>query len=162
MTLDNVTYRGVVYPWHCDHMGHMNVMWYAGKFDEACWQLLAMLGLSPSRLRQEGAALAAVDSHIEYKRELHAGDVISIRTVISNLGQKSIRFHHEMRNDETGEIAASCTIVGVYMRADDHKTWPWPPDIRSATQAFSEEGEPADEVPWCAFKDGAPETEQTQ
>ena len=26
------TYRGIVYPWHCDHMGHMNVMWYAGKF----------------------------------------------------------------------------------------------------------------------------------
>jgi hypothetical protein len=23
--------------------GHMNVMWYAGNFDEACWQLLAML-----------------------------------------------------------------------------------------------------------------------
>ncbi len=20
------TYRGVVYPWQCDHMGHMNVM----------------------------------------------------------------------------------------------------------------------------------------
>ena len=20
------TYRGAVYPWHCDHMGHMNVM----------------------------------------------------------------------------------------------------------------------------------------
>ena len=29
-----ITYRGVVYPWQCDHMGHMNVMWYAGKFDE--------------------------------------------------------------------------------------------------------------------------------
>jgi acyl-CoA thioester hydrolase len=27
------TYRGAVYPWHCDHMGHMNVMWYVGKFD---------------------------------------------------------------------------------------------------------------------------------
>jgi acyl-CoA thioester hydrolase len=43
-----ITYRGIVYPWYCDHMGHMNVMWYAGKFDEACWQLLAMLGLHPS------------------------------------------------------------------------------------------------------------------
>jgi acyl-CoA thioester hydrolase len=32
-----VTYRGVVYPWHCDHMGHMNVMWYVGRFDEATW-----------------------------------------------------------------------------------------------------------------------------
>jgi acyl-CoA thioesterase FadM len=21
------TYRGTVMPWHCDHMGHMNVMW---------------------------------------------------------------------------------------------------------------------------------------
>jgi acyl-CoA thioester hydrolase len=44
-----ITYRGVVYPWHCDHMGHMNVMWYTGKFDEACWQLLSMLGLTQAR-----------------------------------------------------------------------------------------------------------------
>lgn len=22
-----LSYQGVVYPWHCDHMGHMNVMW---------------------------------------------------------------------------------------------------------------------------------------
>ena len=28
-----LSYKGTVYPWHCDHMGHMNVMWYAGKFD---------------------------------------------------------------------------------------------------------------------------------
>ena len=39
-----ITYRGVVYSWHCDHMGHMNVMWYVGKFDEAAWQLLAAVG----------------------------------------------------------------------------------------------------------------------
>src|SRR6185295_20168046 len=36
-----LTYRGAVYPWHCDHMGHMNVMWYVGKFDEANWNLFA-------------------------------------------------------------------------------------------------------------------------
>ena len=35
------TYRGAVYPWHCDHMGHMNVMWHVGKFDEATWNLFA-------------------------------------------------------------------------------------------------------------------------
>ena len=33
-----ITYRGTVYPWHCDHMSHMNVMWYVSKFDEATWQ----------------------------------------------------------------------------------------------------------------------------
>ena len=41
-----LTYRGTVYPWQCDHMGHMNVMWYVGKFDEATWQFMASLGLS--------------------------------------------------------------------------------------------------------------------
>ena len=35
------TYRGTVMQWHCDHMGHMNVMWYVGKFDEATWNLFA-------------------------------------------------------------------------------------------------------------------------
>ena len=24
------TYRGTVYPWQCDHVGHMNIMWYVG------------------------------------------------------------------------------------------------------------------------------------
>ena len=46
-----LTYRGTIYPWHCDHMGHMNVMWYVGKFDEATWQLLAAVGLTAARLR---------------------------------------------------------------------------------------------------------------
>lgn len=60
-----ITYGGTVYPWHCDHMGHMNVMWYAGKFDEACWQLLAMLGLHRSRLAQDGTGMAAIEQHIQ-------------------------------------------------------------------------------------------------
>lgn len=42
------THRSVVYPWHCDHMGHMNVMWYAGKFDEATWALFHAIGLTPA------------------------------------------------------------------------------------------------------------------
>ena len=51
MTEALLTYRGTVYPWHCDHVGHMNVMWYVGKFDEASWQLFNALGLSASYLR---------------------------------------------------------------------------------------------------------------
>ena len=39
--MQTVTYKGVVYPWECDQMGHMNVMWYTGKFDQATCSLLA-------------------------------------------------------------------------------------------------------------------------
>lgn len=26
-----IAYRGVVYPWQCDHMGHVNAMWHVGE-----------------------------------------------------------------------------------------------------------------------------------
>ena len=39
-----LSYRGAVYPWQCDHMGHMNVMWYVGKFDEATWNFFSDSG----------------------------------------------------------------------------------------------------------------------
>jgi len=108
-----VTYRGAVYPWHCDHMGHMNVMWYVGKFDEATWQILAAMGASPSRLRTEGFGLVAVEQHIEYKRELHAGDLLTIRSSVLEAKEKSVRFTHQMTNDETGEVAATMLVIGV-------------------------------------------------
>jgi acyl-CoA thioester hydrolase len=51
-------------------MGHMNVMWYVGKFDEATWNLFASLGVTPAYLREQSRALAAVQQNITYKREL--------------------------------------------------------------------------------------------
>ena len=42
--MDPITYKGSVYPWQCDHIGHMNIMWYVSKFDEANWNFFATLG----------------------------------------------------------------------------------------------------------------------
>jgi acyl-CoA thioester hydrolase len=108
-----ITYRGTVYPWHCDHMGHMNVMWYVGKFDEGTWHILAKAGATPSRMQSEGFGLVAVEQHIEYKRELCAGDLVTVRSSILEMREKSIHFGHEMTNDQTGEVAATMVIVGV-------------------------------------------------
>ena len=76
------TYRGAVYPWHCDHMGHMNVMWYVGKFDEATWNLFAGIGITPAFLKEKHRAMAAVQQNITYKRELLSGDVVAVRSGI--------------------------------------------------------------------------------
>ena len=72
------TYRGTVYPWQCDHVGHMNIMWYVGKFDEANWNLFARIGLTPTYLRESGRGMAAVQQNISYKRELLAGDIVEV------------------------------------------------------------------------------------
>ena len=121
-----ITYRGVVYPSQCDHMGHMNVMWYVGKFDEATWQCLSMLGLTPSFLREQNRGMAAVQENIAYKRELRAGDVVSIRSGVLEIREKVIRFIHEMYNDETGDISASVELTAVHMDTVRRKSCPFP------------------------------------
>ena len=133
-----ITYRGTVYPWHCDHMGHMNVMWYVGKFDEATWQLLALVGLSRSRLKKDGCGMAAVEQHIEYKRELRAGDLITIRSRVLEVKEKAIRFQHEMTNDETRELAATTILVGVHFDLTARKARPLPVDVREYASKMME------------------------
>jgi acyl-CoA thioester hydrolase len=137
------TYRGTVYPWHCDHIGHMNVMWYVGKFDEANWNLIARIGLTPTYLRQSGSGMAAVQQTISYKRELLAGDIIEIRSRVLEVGNKSIRFLHEMRNAETGEIAAICEITGVHMDRKARKSAAFPEAVRAAAMGYLASAEPA-------------------
>ncbi len=104
----------------------MNVMWYVGKFDEATWQFFAMFGLTPSFLREENRGMAALQQNITYKRELRAGDVVSIRSGVLEIREKVIRFFHEMYNDETGEIAATAEMTGVHLDTVLRKSCPFP------------------------------------
>jgi acyl-CoA thioester hydrolase len=136
MTSPLITYRGSVYPAQCDQMGHMNVAFYVAKFDEATWQLLNAIGLTPSRLRKESIGMAGVEQHIEYKRELYAGDVVTITSRLLEIRDKAIRFEHEMRNDETGEVAARMVIVAVHLDTAARKARAFPADVRERVRAM--------------------------
>jgi acyl-CoA thioester hydrolase len=136
MTEPLITYRGVVYPWHCDHVGHMNVMWYVGKFDEGTWQFFNAMGLTPSYLRTAKRGMAAVDHHISYLRELRPGDVITVRTTLLEVKDKSIRFQHEMTLDEVNEVAARATIKAVHLDTEARKSCSLPETIRARAEAL--------------------------
>jgi acyl-CoA thioester hydrolase len=125
MTEALLTYRGTVYPWHCDHVGHMNVMWYVGKFDEASWQLFNTLGLSASYLRGAQRGMAAVDQHISYIQELHAGAVVCVRTRVLEVRERSLRFEHEMVDEGSGTVAARTTLKAVHLDAQVRKSVPF-------------------------------------
>jgi acyl-CoA thioester hydrolase len=140
MTDHTITYRGAVYPWHCDHVGHMNVMWYVGKFDEATWNLFPLAGITPAYLRANHRGMAAVDQHIEYRRELHAGDTITIRSEVLEITQRKLRFRHEMTNNETGEVAAVTTLLGVHIDTQARKSCEFPPEIVARARALCRVG----------------------
>lgn len=126
---DLVTYRGTVYPWHCDHVGHMNVMWYVGKFDEATWNLLARLGLTSTYLREQRRGMVAVDQHLQYRRELLAGDVLTVRSQVLELHARKIRFRHRMFAGDDADAAAVTTLVGVHIDADSRTACPFPESV---------------------------------
>lgn len=131
-----ITYRGTVYPWQCDHMGHMNVMWYVAKFDEATWHLFALLGLTPSLLRQQNRGMAAVQQQIAYKRELRAGDIITVTSGVLEMKEKVIRFFHEMRNDENGEVSAVTVLTGVHMDVEVRKSCRFSEEVTARGQGM--------------------------
>jgi acyl-CoA thioester hydrolase len=120
------TYRGTVYPWECDHMGHMNVMWYVHKFDEATWNLFAEAGITPSYLRKNHRGMAGVQQNITYKRELYPGDVVAVRSGVLDFREKLMRFRHEMINLESDETAAIMELTAVHMDTVKRKSCPFP------------------------------------
>jgi acyl-CoA thioester hydrolase len=131
-----LTYRGAVYPWHCDHMGHMNVMWYVGKFDEATWNLFTALGLDPAFLRANGRGMAAVEQNIAYKKELMAGDVVTVYSAVLEIKDRVIRFSHEMRMTDTGETAATTVITAVHLDTAARRATAFSPEIRARAQGL--------------------------
>jgi acyl-CoA thioester hydrolase len=131
---DVLTYRGTIYPWHCDHVGHMNVMWYVGKFDEATWHLFAQIGMTPSYLRESGRGMAAVQQNISYNRELLAGDIVEIRSRVLELRDKVLRFAHDMINAESDETAASCELTAVHLDTAARKSIAFEDEVRALAQ----------------------------
>ena len=123
------TYRGAVYPWHCDHMGHMNVMWYVGKFDEATWNLFSEVGITPAFLKDKQRAMAAVQQNITYKRELLSGDVVAVRSGMLEMRDKVAKFVHEMRHAQTGELSAVCVLTADHMDGQARKSTIFPADF---------------------------------
>ena len=130
------TYRGAVYPWHCDQMGHMNVMWNVGKFDEATWNLFASIGVTTAWMRENRRGMAAVQQDITYKRELLAGDTVAVRSTLLEVREKSTKFVHEMRHAQSGEIAAICVLTGVSIDAQTRKSCPFPAEIVARAKAL--------------------------
>ena len=82
----------------------------------ASWQLLVRLGLTHTRCGEVRVAVA-LDQSIDYRRELHPGDLITIRSRVLEVIEKTLGMTHEMTNDQTGELAAVTVIVGFHMDA---------------------------------------------
>lgn len=131
------TYRGVVYPWHIDQIGHMNVQFYTARFDEATWHFFAAIGITPGYLKSNARGMAAVDQHTRYRKELHAGALIRITSELLEIKSKTVRFRHHMYDAESGDEVAVTDLVGVHMDTAARRSVPLPQEIVERAQAHA-------------------------
>lgn len=127
------TYRGTVYPWQCDQVGHMNVAFYVAKFDEATWQFFARIGMDGRYFREQRGGMGAVEQALTYTRELHGGDCIHIETEVLEVHDKAITFKHHMHDSGSGELVSTCTITAVHIEPKERRGSRLPDDV--ATKA---------------------------
>jgi len=123
------TARGTFHMWQCDHMGHVNVRAYGEKFEEACWQLYAQIGATPTRFRAGEFTMAAVQQNITYRKELLAGDVVAVHSGFLEVRDRVVRFVHELSNVETGDVCALSEFTVVCVDSRTRRARMFPPEI---------------------------------
>ena len=124
------TYRGMVYPWQCDHQGHLTTMHYLGMFDQAGWHLLNCLGLGPEQLAEEGRGFVDVKDTLEYVAEQYAGGLIVVESALRKVGGTSLTATHRMLNAATGQLAARCEMIAVHFDLKARVKLPLPDALR--------------------------------
>ena len=128
------TFIGVVYPWHHDQMGHMNVQHYIGMFDNGTWNLFAEIGLTADWMKENTRGMAAVQQNISYRREMTSGDLVEVRSGFLEISPRKVRFVHEMINRGTGEITAVAEITGVMLDTVKRRSVAMPDDVMAKAQ----------------------------
>ncbi|MEV8644022.1 acyl-CoA thioesterase [Mesorhizobium ciceri] len=126
-------YTGVVYPFQCDAMGHMNVQHYMAAFDQAMWHLVRSLGYSVEARVTRNEGWADVRHDVNFLRELRSGDLFCIVSSVVECGTKSLATCHRML-DSYDNLAATDEIKSVYFDLAERKAILLPDHIRIAAR----------------------------
>lgn len=125
------TFQGVVHPWLCDEMGHMNTRHYVGMFDDAMQHFMRHLGYNSAEGREQHLGWADVRHEIDYMAEVPAGALVHIECAVEKLGNKSIRYRQTMYLSDSGDIAAENIATSVLFDLKARKAVPLPEAIKN-------------------------------
>lgn len=130
------SFRGSVNTWECDDNAHMNVQFYVARASDGAFFLRHELGLAPSAIRASNRTMIALEEHYRFHRELFAGDMISMRTRLIDMREKTLVVLHELVNEGTGELSASVVAVSASFDTETRRLVPWEADTLAKGRAL--------------------------
>jgi len=123
-----VTFAGVVHPWMCDAMGHLNVRHYMAMLDDASFQLLGRIGGLGMDMKRYG--WADVRMEIDYLRETSVGTTVSVHSHVEAVGTSSLTYAHTLSGTLDGLPRARMRIVTLHFDLLERRKAKLPDEMR--------------------------------
>lgn len=127
-----ITFAGVVHPWMCDAMGHLNVRHYVAMFDDASFQLLGRVGGLDMDTKRFG--WADVRMEIDYLQETSAGTNVSVHSHVEAVGTSSLTYMHTLSGTLDGLPRARMRVVSVHFDLLERRKAGLPADMRERAE----------------------------
>jgi acyl-CoA thioester hydrolase len=109
----DVLHEAEVTPDQIDHLGHMNVRFYAEYARTGAQHLLRSFGVDELAYGEgalEGCVSLLQDTYVRHHREQLVGAPLQIRGGVLDASAHAIRIYEELANTTTGELAASFVL----------------------------------------------------
>lgn len=119
-----------VLPEWIDHNGHMNVAFYHLAFDQAAGLFFRWLGLDETYRRTHQASTFALETHLNYHRELHLAEAFRIDALLLSSDDRRLHFCMQMFKAGSGELSAFYESLSMHVDMRTRRTAPMPPELR--------------------------------
>jgi acyl-CoA thioesterase FadM len=129
------TYRGSVFAWEVDNVGHFTVAYYFQRFEDAGFGLLEALDLGPAYARAGGRGCVTADAFVRYVRELRAGDIHHVLSGVMAADETALVLGHRLLDSATGEVCATVEQRLVHVDLEDRRAVPFTAAQRAAAEA---------------------------
>lgn len=124
------TNRAVVFPAQCDHLGHMNVRYYAHIFDDASFHAWASIGITFDDMYAQKAVTVVAHAATDFIQEVKAGSLVKVESAFVKLGIKSTTYRQRLVNVETGVLHAKQKMVEVFFNLETRESVAMPETFR--------------------------------
>lgn len=123
------TFEGEVTPAMVDRHGYLNTGAYMGIVSDAYPNVFA---LTDGGQLEDNHGGAAVEYRFIYRARPRAGDVLTLRSAVKAVSEKTYSFCHWLFDAETGTSVATAEVVAVTLDLQARRAVPVPPAVREA------------------------------
>ncbi len=119
-----------------DYNGHMNVAYYVLVFDHATDVLFEAIGAGEAYRQATEMSLFALEMHVSYMREVHAGDPLRVATQLLDHDAKRLHYIHHMYHAEENHLAAACECLSLHVDMTARRSAPMPDPVAGRVAAL--------------------------